>query len=98
MKMKKQSFHFLAVSFLFAVASVSIFTQPPDKGQDKDKGTPTDDISTKARNVKPELKEAYKRWLNQDVAYIITKEERRAFLALQTDEERENLSKILASP
>lgn len=58
--------------------------------QDGDKGKPAEDISDKARNVKPELKEAYKRWLNTDVAYIITKEEKRAFQALQTDEEREN--------
>ena len=56
--------------------------------QDKDK--PAEDVSDRARNVKPELKEAYKRWLNTDVAYIITKEEKRAFQALQTDEEREN--------
>lgn len=59
-------------------------------GNKKDERTPAEDISTKARNVKPELKEAYKRWLNTDVDYIITKEEKRAFLALQTDEEREN--------
>ena len=56
----------------------------------KDKDKPAEDISTKARNVKPELKEAYKKWLSTDVDYIITKEEKRAFLALQTDEEREN--------
>nr|HQU93225.1 GWxTD domain-containing protein [Pyrinomonadaceae bacterium] len=56
----------------------------------KDPKKPAEDISDKARNVKPELKEAYKRWLNTDVDYIITKEEKRAFLALQTDEEREN--------
>ena len=58
--------------------------------QGKDKDKPAEDISTKARNVKPELKEAYKKWLSTDVDYIITKEEKRAFLALQTDEEREN--------
>ena len=40
--------------------------------------------------LKAELKEAYKKWLNTDVAYIITKEEKRAFQALTTDEEREN--------
>jgi GWxTD domain-containing protein len=56
----------------------------------KPSATPTQDINTKARNVTPELKEAYKRWLSNDVAYIITKEEKRAFQALQTDEEREN--------
>ena len=68
------------------VSAGGAFAQGGDKGNQK----PTEDISTKARNVKPELKEAYKRWLNTDVDYIITKEEKRAFLALQTDEEREN--------
>ena len=66
-------------------------------GKEKEKGKPAEDISTKARNVKPELKEAYKKWLSTDVDYIITKEEKRAFLALQTDEERENFTKLLAS-
>jgi len=70
----------LAMSFAAAVT----VAQPPDKNK------PAEEISTKVRNVKPELKEAYKRWLNTDVAYIITKEEKRAFQALQTDEEREN--------
>ncbi|MBT1664079.1 hypothetical protein KK475_28755, partial [Klebsiella pneumoniae] len=76
--------------FIFGLAALPLIAQPPgkDKDKDKDKGTPTEDISTKPRNVKPELKQAYKRWLDQDVAPIITKEERRAFMALQTDEER----------
>lgn len=53
-------------------------------------GDERDDPTSKARTVKPELKEAYKRWLNNDVSYLITRDEKRAFLALQTDEEREN--------
>lgn len=57
--------------------------------QDKN-DEPSQDPSQKARKVKPELKEAYKKWRNTDVAYIITKEEKRAFDALVTDEEREN--------
>ena len=57
--------------------------------QDGDK-KPSQDPSTKARKVTEELKDAYKRWRNNDVPYIITKEERRAFDALATDEEREN--------
>ena len=57
--------------------------------QDK-KGDPAQDPSTKARKVTAELKEAYKKWRNTDVAYIITKEEKKAFDALTTDEEREN--------
>ena len=47
------------------------------------------DPNEKARNVKPELKKAYKDWLDKDVAYIITDEERKAFKKLETDDERE---------
>jgi GWxTD domain-containing protein len=36
-----------------------------------------------------ELSSAYKNWLNQDVVYIITPQERKAFLNLSNDEERE---------
>ena len=39
--------------------------------------------------VRQELKGAYKTWLDQDVAYIITDEERKAFKNLSNDEERE---------
>jgi GWxTD domain-containing protein len=70
---------------VIALASVSGFAQ-----KDKDKEKPSQDVSDKVRNVKPELKDAYKKWISNDVAYIITKEEKRAFYALQTDEEREN--------
>lgn len=79
---RKLSFIFLAT----ALAVLTISAQPPKKGDDK----PSQDPNEKVRNVKPELKEAYKKWINQDVLYIITKEEKRAFNALVTDEEREN--------
>jgi GWxTD domain-containing protein len=39
--------------------------------------------------LKIELKGAYKSWLDQDVTYIISEEERKAFKALSNDEERE---------
>jgi GWxTD domain-containing protein len=39
--------------------------------------------------VRQELKGGYKTWLDQDVAYIITDEERKAFKSLSNDEERE---------
>ena len=35
------------------------------------------------------MKGAYKTWLDQDVAYIITDEERKAFKSLSNDEERD---------
>src|SRR6266480_655246 len=47
------------------------------------------DPTEKPRNVKPELKKAYKDWLDKDVTYIITDEERKAFRKLETDDERE---------
>jgi GWxTD domain-containing protein len=36
-----------------------------------------------------ELSSPYKKWLNEDVVYIITKEERAEFLSLHSDKERE---------
>ena len=44
------------------------------------------------RKIKKSLKELdtpYKQWLNEDVVYIISPEERQAFLQLETNEERE---------
>jgi GWxTD domain-containing protein len=51
--------------------------------------TRAQDPTDKPRNVKPELKKAYKDWLDKDVTYIITDEERKAFKKLATDDERE---------
>jgi len=39
--------------------------------------------------LRQELKGTYKTWLNQEVPYIITDEERRAFMTLSNDEERD---------
>lgn len=36
-----------------------------------------------------DLKSVYQRWVDEDVAYIITPEEKRAFLLLRSDAERE---------
>jgi GWxTD domain-containing protein len=54
------------------------------------KPSPTVEVNEKVRKVGKEVNRAYKDWKNKDVDYIITKEERKAFDALQTDEEREN--------
>jgi GWxTD domain-containing protein len=67
-------------SFVLASASLFGFAQDRAKGQE-----PMD----KPRNVKPELKKAYKDWLEKDVSYVITDEERKAFKKLATDDERE---------
>ncbi len=49
-----------------------------------------DDPTEKSINVKKETSKIYERWLKEDVIYIITKQEKRAYKALKTDEEREN--------
>src|SRR4026209_1387740 len=76
------SYQKLALRLAFLVtlilsASTWVFTQDQQ------------DPSTKPRNVKPELKKAYKDWLDKDVTYIITDEERKACKKLATDDERE---------
>jgi GWxTD domain-containing protein len=43
----------------------------------------------KARRTLKELDSQYKQWLNEDVVYIISPDERNAFLQLDTNEERE---------
>jgi len=67
-------------SLVLAATSLFGFAQDQTKSQD-----PMD----KPRNVKPELKKAYKDWLEKDVTYVITDEERKAFKKLATDDERE---------
>jgi GWxTD domain-containing protein len=42
------------------------------------------------RALKQELSKPYKKWLDEDVVYIITPEERAAFKQLSNDEERDN--------
>jgi GWxTD domain-containing protein len=51
------------------------------------------EIEAKSKQLRPALASPYRQWLNQDVAYIITDQERSAFLRLQTDESREQFVK-----
>ncbi len=66
---------------ILAAASLSGVAQDPRQSRQ--------DPMDKPRNVKPELKKAYKDWLEKDVTYVITDEERKAFKKLATDDERE---------
>lgn len=72
----------LSILALMLLSSASFGQKDKNKGQSQD---PTQ----RERNVKPELKKVYKDWLEKDVTYIITDDERKAFKKLQTDEERE---------
>ena len=74
--------NFASVFMLAGVAALTSWAQPPDKNNQDPRDKPI--------NAKPELKEVYKKWLSNDVRYIITRDEEKAFKALTTDEEREN--------
>jgi GWxTD domain-containing protein len=81
---KKNLFRNAALAASILVIGISYgFAQTP-------KETPTQDVSTKPINVKKEVNKVFKDWINKDVKYIITKDEKRAFNELKTDEEREN--------
>jgi len=65
--------------------------QPTDEAQDPLKRPPNAKQKKKnERALKVELSKPYKKWLDEDVVYIITDEERAAFKQLSNDEERDN--------
>jgi hypothetical protein len=101
MRASRLSLFSIAASLLlcaFAVAQQDDSAKKADnKKADKDKkvvettSRPMTDKERKAKDkqLRKELATPYRKWLNEDVAYIITDEERSAFTRLQTDEERE---------
>jgi GWxTD domain-containing protein len=60
----------------------------PDFDATKRPRTPKEQIEAQ-KALRQELKGDYKKWLDEDVAYIITDEERKAFKSLSNDEERD---------
>ncbi len=61
----------------------------PDKQDNQPKQESERERKRREKRVQKELDTPYKRWLREEVAYIITDEERSAFLRLSTNEERE---------
>ncbi len=83
--------------FLFGILAGALACAPSVFGQDSTHGQ-TDQKSAKQsakqkaksdKELFKELDSQYKKWLNEDVVYIISPEERSAFVHLQTNEERE---------
>ena len=75
-----------------SVPSFRLIGQAPSSDQQQDplNRPRSDQEQFKAqKQLRQELKGAYKTWLDQDVAYIITDQERKAFKNLTNDEERE---------
>jgi GWxTD domain-containing protein len=86
----------LAGTTFVAAQSAQPSDQPKSrdaKGQDQDplKREMTPEQKKKAaKALKQELGSVYKKWLDEDVRWIITDEERSAFKQLSNDEERDN--------
>jgi GWxTD domain-containing protein len=104
MKATRLSLFCIAVTLLACVYAVAQQTaqqddssKKPDNSKKNDKkiaettSRPMTDKERKAKEkqLRKELATPYRKWLNEDVTYIITDEERTAFVRLQTDEERE---------
>ena len=71
----------LGIAIMFALTAGLVSTS---FAQDKKQKDPNE------RKKRDELKSVYKKWLDEDVNYIITDEERKAFKSLKTDEERDS--------
>jgi GWxTD domain-containing protein len=66
-------------------------TQPAGQTPDPMKRAPDEkQRKNQKKALKVELSKPYKKWLDEDVVYIITDEERAAFKQLSNDEERDN--------
>jgi GWxTD domain-containing protein len=64
--------------------------QPPDAVDPLKRPQDEKQRKKNSRALKQELSKPYKKWLDEDVTYIITDEERAAFKQLSNDEERDN--------
>src|SRR6185312_17386512 len=91
------------ISLILAIALGAVVCIPPAsanaqqtvQSDDSSQQNPlTRKLSDKQRfkqqkELSEELHGTYKKWLNQDVRWIITDQERKAFLSLSNDEERD---------
>ena len=90
-----QTFFRKSAAFLTSLVFLAL---PVSAQQAQDQSTPQDipqnqkltkEQKQKMRKTLKELDTPYKTWLNEDVVYIISPDERKAFLQLETNEERE---------
>jgi len=85
----------LALVAAILVPAVAARAKPQDKSaqQETESVGPPENAAKQAkaseRKLLKELDTPYRRWLEEDVVYIITPDERKAFLRLSTNEERE---------
>src|SRR6266705_2098903 len=80
----------IASMFSFAIAILPVFGQQTrDQGAPPTQQKPDRETKRKMKRTLKELDSAYRQWLTEDVTYIISPEERNAFLQLDNTEERE---------
>jgi GWxTD domain-containing protein len=72
-----------------ALALSLLVTASPAAFAQKKKAGDAQDVPERERTVKKEKSNMFKKWIDEDVAYIITDEEKKAWKKLATDAERE---------
>jgi GWxTD domain-containing protein len=84
-------FIWAAVAVLMGSLFVPSLQAAPGKDKDKDKDQEklTKQEKRRQKALQKEMESPYKKWLEEEVPYIITNEERASFKKLNTDEERE---------
>src|ERR1051326_2328292 len=80
----------LAVCMLATPQKGDNSQKAPSKRETIAKPLTDKEIKKREEKLRKELMTPYRKWLNEDVTYIITDEERGVFKRLQTDEERES--------
>ncbi|RPI11104.1 MAG: GWxTD domain-containing protein, partial [Acidobacteriales bacterium] len=80
---------------VYGLASAALLVQAADRPAPAKRETVAKPASERAKRLqedrlRKELEAPYRRWLDEDVGYIITNEERTAFKRLSTAEEQEN--------
>jgi len=79
---------FLSALLTGALAHLPLYAQNQQQDQPSEKQA-AKERQKREKDLKKELNPQYRRWLDEDVVYIIAPEERSSFLHLQTNEERE---------
>jgi GWxTD domain-containing protein len=84
---------------LIGLASVGVTIRAADKAKPAPAGQKRETVAkplsekekrSQADRLRKEMESPYKKWLDEDVGYILTAEERQSFKRLSTDDERES--------
>ena len=96
MKSISSTHSFVVIGLAVALGGLALIAQDQDKSSSSSTNTETNakpltkrEIARKQKQLEKELAGPWKKWMDEDVRYIITDEERQAFKKLRTDEERQ---------